>query len=158
MTPIRPMTRADKPAVMAFLSIMPEFPAADVRVAEEVIDCYLADPEGSGYYVQVAEAGSQVAAYVAYGPAPLTEGTWDIYWMAVAPERQRQGLGRRLLNFAEAEIGRARGRLILIETSSIPGYDRTRRFYLSLGYRLVCRIQDYYAPGDDKLVYEKRLR
>ena len=152
------MTIADKPVIMKYLAVMPEFPPSDVGVAEEVIDCYLSDPEQSGYSVQVAEAGTEVAGYIAYGTAPLTEGTWDIYWLAVAPGRQRQGLGRSLLEFAEGEIGRAQGRLILIETSSIPGYDRTRRFYLSLEYLVVCRIPDYYAPGDDKLVYEKRLR
>jgi ribosomal protein S18 acetylase RimI-like enzyme len=152
------MTPADKPVVMKFLSVMPEFPPSDVVVAEEVIDSYLADPEQSGYFVQVAEMGAEVVGYVAYGPAPLTQGTWDFYWLAVDPARQRQGLGRSLLTFAEDEVARAQGRLILIETSSIPGYDRTRRFYVSLGYRLVCQISDYYAPGDDKVIYEKRLK
>lgn len=127
-------------------------------VAEEVIDSYLHDPRGSGYHTLVAESDSTIAGYICYGPTPLTEGTWDIYWMAVVPEKQGQGIGSALMTFAEDQIKKARGRLAIIETSSKPEYEKTRRFHLSHGYEVVCRIPDFYAPGDDKLILQKRLR
>lgn len=152
------MARGDKPALMRLLRATPEFKPAEVVVAEELIDYYLEDPAGSGYHIVVAEVDSSVTGYVCYGPTPLTEGTWDMYWIAVAPGAQGKGVGRALAAFAEADIDRARGRLILIETASKPQYEKTRRFYRLQGYELVCRIPDFYEPGDDKLVLQKKLR
>jgi len=127
-------------------------------VAEEVIDSYLRDPRGSGYHTLVAELDSTIAGYICYGPTPLTEGTWDIYWMAVAPEKQGKGIGGALLAHAEERIREAQGRLAIIETSSQPEYEKTRRFHLNHGYEVIGRIPDFYALGDDKLILQKRLR
>jgi len=157
-TNIRLFTKKDKPVVMRILRSMPEFTPAEVTVAEEVIDSYLADATRSGYYILVAEVDSAVAGYICYGPAPLTEGTWDIYWIVVTPEKQGQGIGRALIAFAEGKIRGAGGRLVLVETSSQPHYEETRRFYQRQGYELICQVSDFYAPGDDKLVLQKRLR
>jgi ribosomal protein S18 acetylase RimI-like enzyme len=154
---IRPMTQDDKPEVIRLLKALPEFEPPEVAVAEEVIDSYLDNPE-SGYHIQVVEVGSRVAGYVCYGPAPLTKGTWDLYWVAVSLEKQGEGTGRALMTFAEDEIRKARGRLIIIETSAKPGYEKTRRFYLSQGFEIVGRIPDFYAPGDDKLILRKQLK
>jgi ribosomal protein S18 acetylase RimI-like enzyme len=155
---IRPMIGEDKPAIMQILRATPEFKPAEVVVAEGVIDSYLHDPSGSGYHVLVAEIGSSVVGYICYGPTPLTEGTWDMYWLAVAPKEQGRGIGKALLALAENRIREAQGRLILIETSSTPQYERTRRFHHSQGYEVACRIGDFYAAGDDKLIFQKRLR
>jgi len=155
---IRPMTHDDKPEIIRFLQDLPEFEPPEIAVAEEVIDSYLDNPSRSGYHIQVAEAETRVAGYVCYGPAPLTEGTWDLYWVAVSAEKQGEGIGHVLMTFAEDEMRSAGGRHIIIETSSKLGYEKTRRFYLSQGYEIVGRIPDFYAPGDDKLILQKRLR
>jgi GNAT superfamily N-acetyltransferase len=152
------MTRDDKPAIIRLLRSLPEFEAPEIAVAEEVIDSYLNKPSESGYFVQVAEVKPKVAGYICYGLTPLTEGTWDIYWLAVSLEKQGEGIGRSLITFAEDEIKRVSGRLIIIETSSKPGYKNTRRFYLNQGYEIVSHIPDFYAPGDCKLIFRKRLR
>jgi len=157
-TKIRAMASEDKPALMQILWATPQFMPAEVLVAEELIDSYLKDSFGSGYHIFVAEIDSTVVGYICYGPTPLTEGTWDIYWMAVAKENQGRGIGRNLLNFAENGMREAHGRLALIETSSKPEYERTRRFHHSQGYELIGHIPDFYAPGDDKLIFRKRLR
>jgi ribosomal protein S18 acetylase RimI-like enzyme len=154
---LRPLGRRDKAAVMRMLRSIPEFKPAEVVVAQEVIDCYLAEPGKSGYYALVAEQENEVCGYVCYGPTPLTEGTWDIYWMAVSPPRQGRGIGGGLIAAAEKAIAGAGGRLAVIETSSLPSYDKTRRFYASHGYAEVARVPDFYAPGDDKMMLTKRL-
>jgi ribosomal protein S18 acetylase RimI-like enzyme len=155
---IRPMAHEDKPRITKILRGTPEFKPFEVVVAEEIIDSYLQDPFGSGYQILIAEVDSTVTGYICYGPTPLTEGTWDLYWEAVAPERQGQGIGSALMKSAEKEIVRAKGRLAIIETSSTPAYEKTRHFHLSQGYEIVARIPDFYAPGDDKLILQKRLR
>lgn len=151
------MSRDDRPCVANILRNTREFKPFEVEVAQELIDCYLEDPAGSGYRILVAEMDSTIIGYICYGPTPMTEGTWDIYWMAVAPERQGRGIGSALMNSAEKEIAEARGRLSIIETSSTPLYEKTRRFHLRQGYQLICTIPDFYAPGDDKLILQKRL-
>jgi GNAT superfamily N-acetyltransferase len=95
------MTPSDKPAIMKILQKTPEFKPSEVAVAEELIDSYLADAYQSGYYILVSEADSVVVGYICYGSTPLTEGTWDIYWMAVAPQMQGKGIGTALLESAE---------------------------------------------------------
>jgi GNAT superfamily N-acetyltransferase len=151
------MSRDDRPAVSKILGNTREFKPFEVEIAEELIGCYLDDPTGSGYHVLVAEVGSVLAGYICYGPTPMTKGTWDIYWMAVAPEMQGRGIGSALMKSAEQEIIRAKGRLSVIETSSTPLYEKTIRFHLGQGYEVVCRMPDFYAPGDDKLLLQKRL-
>lgn len=151
------MSPGDKPALMQILRHTPEFKPYEVVVAEEVIDGYLEDPQGTGYYALVAEDGSQIAGYICYGQTPCTVGTWDIYWIAVAGEKRGKGVGGALTKAAEDEIKRLEGRLILIETSSQPVYENTRRFYLGQKYEPVARIPDFYSPGDDLLIMRKRL-
>jgi ribosomal protein S18 acetylase RimI-like enzyme len=142
---------------MDILYDTPEFNPMDLATAIEVIEDYLEDTENSGYYTLIAEIDSKVAGYVCYGRNNMTESTWDIYWVAVAPNIQGKGIGRQLMTSAENNIQAAGGKLIILETSSTPIYDKTNRFHLSLGYKVDCRIKDFYAPGDDQIIYEKRF-
>jgi ribosomal protein S18 acetylase RimI-like enzyme len=151
------MSPGDKPALMRILRRTPEFKPYEVVVAEEVIDGYLNDPEGTGYLALAADSDAKVAGYICYGRTPCTVGTWDIYWIAVSGEARGRGIGGALTKAAEDDIIKANGRLILIETSSQPLYDNTRRFYLGRKYEPVARIPDFYAPGDDLIIMQKRL-
>jgi ribosomal protein S18 acetylase RimI-like enzyme len=143
---------------MEILRNTPEFKPSEAAVAEEVIDSYLHEPVGSGYYVLVAESDSAVVGYICFGPTPLTDGTWDLYWQAVDREKRGQGIGSALIEAAEREIKRARGRLALIETSSTPAYEKTRLFQYCHDYEIIACIPDFYSPGDDKLILQKHLR
>lgn len=154
---VRNMKRWDKPAIMRILRGSPEFTSEEMMVAEELIDSYLDRGDSSGYHTRAAEADSTIVGYVCFGPVPLTQGTWDVYWIVVAPEHQGYGVGTRLIASVEAEINGFRGRTVLVDTSSQPTYERARRFYESSGYTPVCRIPDFYGPGDDKVVFRKRL-
>lgn len=156
-TTIRPMVHKDKSTIMDILRTIREFSTEEVTVAEELIDAYLEAPSSSGYLVFVAEVDSVATGYVCYGPTPLTKGTWDVYWVAVDPGGQGQGVGRALMAFTEVKIKESQGRLVIVETSGKPDYAKTRRFYNSIEYKEAGRIADFYAPGDDKLILEKRL-
>jgi len=143
---------------MKILKDTPEFKLSEVTVAEEVIDSYLKDPANSGYYALVAEDASEIAGYICYGPTPMTDSTWDIYWEAVARPKQGKGIGSALMKVAERAIRKTKGRMAIIETSSTPAYKRTLRFHLGNGYTEIARIPDFYSPGDDKIILQKRLR
>ena len=137
---------------------MPEFKPSEVVVALEVIDCCLRDGKNSGYFILVAEDDTDITGYICYGPTPLTNGTWDLYWEAVAREKRGQGIGSVLIKAAEQKIIKAKGRLTLIETSSMLAYENTRRFYFAHGYEIIARIPDFYSPGDDKLILQKHMK
>jgi ribosomal protein S18 acetylase RimI-like enzyme len=154
---IRAMTQKDKPAVMKMLHHIPEFTSDEVDLAEEVIDTYLCDPKGSGYFILVAERDSSIVGYVCYGNVPITDRVWEAYWLGVDHNLQGQGLGRKLMGAVEESVKKAGGRLLVLDTSSKPEYDRTNEFYLRLGYKMVARIKDFYMVGDDRLTYEKRF-
>jgi ribosomal protein S18 acetylase RimI-like enzyme len=154
---IRAMKPSDKLGIMEILKITEAFTTEEVNVAEEVIDAYLADIHGSGYYIYVAESAGHILGYLCYGPTPMTQGTWDYYWMATAPEHRGKGIGSTLLKLAEQTVREADGRMILIETSSNPHYSPARNLYHSLGYEIISTIPDFYSVGDDKITFRKTL-
>ena len=153
---IRPLAQHDKPAVMGILRSTQEFEPAEVPVAEEVLDSCLASP-GNGYQSLVAEEHGAPLGFICFGMIPLTIAAYDVYWLAVKKGQRRQGVGRALLVKAETEIKIAGGYLVLIETSSKPGYRPARSFYRRCGYQAVSRIRDFYAPGDHRVTFAKKL-
>lgn len=92
-----------------------------------------------------------------YAPERLTEGTWNLYMLAVRPDRQRQGRGAALVRHVERELAARGARLLLIETSGLGRFEQTRAFYRALGYDEEARIRDFYKAGDDKVVFRKAL-
>ena len=160
-TIIRPMVAADRGGVFRILESAGNFTPEEVATALELIDEWLELGEHSGYLTYVLESqgddASEVLGYVSFGPTPLTESTYDLYWIAVDKSKHRAGVGKRLMKFTEEEIVRRGGRLLLIETSSQDTYGGTIQFYERTGYELVGKIKEYYKPGDDKLIFVKRL-
>jgi ribosomal protein S18 acetylase RimI-like enzyme len=156
---IRPMEARDKDAVLGLVRATGFFTEAEVDVAEELIDVYLEEPDQKDYDVVVVEddAGAP-AGYLTWGPTPLAEDAYDLYWMAVAPAKQGRGRGKELVRWLESEVSKHDGRVIIIETSSQPKYHGTRQFYIDLGYKEVARIPDYYRAGDDRVIYAKYFR
>jgi D-alanine-D-alanine ligase len=154
---IRRVEPRDRDTVLNLLERTGFFRPDEILIAQEVLDESLAKgPEGD-YQSFVADVGGRAVGWVCYGPTPCTLGTFDIYWIGVDPKRQGRGIGAALMEFAEEGIVHRGGRLSIVETSGRAIYDSTRQFYLRIGYPEACRIADFYAPGDDKVVYAKRL-
>ena len=159
-TRIRPLAQQDHDAVRAILENAGNFTVDEIATAIELVDEWLADGEDSGYLTYVLESTSEpypIVGYICFGEAPLTTGTYDLYWIAVDTKHHRGGFGKKLVKFAEEEIVRRDGRMLLIETSSQETYGATIKFYEGTGYELAARIRDFYKPGDDKLIFCKRL-
>src|SRR5699024_6293627 len=93
-----------------------------------------------------------------HGPTPCTLGTCDLYWIAVAPAAQRNGAGSALLQEVERRLAATDARMLLIETSSQPRYLPTRAFYERHGYVEAARVPEFYAPGDDRVIFAKRIQ
>jgi len=154
---IRPMTEADKDPILDILARTGMFTAEELDVALELIDAWLYKKEQKDYIVITALVDGKPAGYVCYGPTPATEGTFDLYWIAVDPLLQGKGIGRELLRRTEREVIAAGGELVVIETSSQEKYRPTRGFYEKNGYAIEARIKDFYRKGDDRLIFTRRF-
>lgn len=100
----------------------------------------------------------ELAGFACYGPTPGTDRTYDLYWIAVHPAAQGTGSGTILLNEVERRLKGQNARLVIVETSSRSDYKNTRGFYLHRGYVESARSCDFYAPGDDRITFTKRLQ
>ena len=111
----------------------------------------------SGYYFLSCREGQRVIGFACYGPRALTQGTFDLFWIATAPTTARQGVGRALLERVVQDVKAMQGRLIIAETSGHPDYAPARDFYEKHNYQCAAVITDFYAPGDDLVVYVYRI-
>jgi ribosomal protein S18 acetylase RimI-like enzyme len=124
--------------------------------AIELVDLAL-QPNNPDYKILVADRDGTLVGYVCYGPTPMTEGTYDLYWIASDPEVRGQGVGASLVSGMEADLRRQTARIIRVETSATEAYGPTRGFYASMKYGEEARIRDFYKVGDDLIILTKRL-
>jgi ribosomal protein S18 acetylase RimI-like enzyme len=154
---IRPLLRTDREPILRLIRATGVFSEDEAAIAAELIDIVLDKPGQKDYEIAVYDEGDQPLGYTCIGPTPGTQGTFDLYWIAVDPALHGRGIGRELDLHVERSVREQNGRLIVAETSSTPRYDATRLFYKRRGYAELSRITDYYRPGDDLVVYGKYL-
>lgn len=157
ITAIRYTVQKDREPILKLLADTRFFRQDELEVAREVLDDALKGGPAGHYQSFTLTENGKAVGWVCLGATPCTLGTFDVYWLGVAPGCQGKGYGRALLVHAEKVIRRRKGRLIVIETSGHSLYDSTRGFYLALGYREVARVPDFYNPGDARVIYTKVL-
>ncbi|MGB8214230.1 MAG: GNAT family N-acetyltransferase [Anaerolineales bacterium] len=151
-------TQADGSQIHTINAGISIFSAEEVQCVDELFDEYLAEgADQSGYYFLVDKVEQQVLGYTCYGPRALTNRTYDLYWIAVDAQTHSHGVGRGLLAATEEAIRLLSGRLLVVETSGLPEYVPTRAFYLATGYTLEATLKDFYAEGDDLVIFTKHL-
>jgi ribosomal protein S18 acetylase RimI-like enzyme len=123
----------------------------EIRVAIEMADT----PED--YSAFGAELDGKVRGFLCVGKTALTVSTWYLYWIAVHPEQQGTAMARDLQLYAEQFIRERGGERVVLETSGRADYARTRRFYEKAGYDLIGQIPDFYKPGDDCVIFCKKI-
>lgn len=133
------------------------FSDAEVAIALELVDAFIAEGTRSGYHFLVCEQGGELLGFSTYGPIPGTASSYDLYWIAVHRRHQRRGLGVLILAETEARIRALGGTRVYAETSGRDLYHPTRSFYDGNGYAQEARIKNYYGHGDDQVIYGKVL-
>jgi ribosomal protein S18 acetylase RimI-like enzyme len=152
---LRALRAADRDAIERMTRAVGVFQDHEVPVALEVFEASLR-PGQTDYETLGAEADGRLAGWICWGATPCTEGTWDLYWLAVDPALHGAGIGTALVDEMERRLA-GRARLIVVETGGRAAYDGTRAFYLARGYRVAATIPDFYAPGDAQVVFVKTL-
>jgi GNAT superfamily N-acetyltransferase len=155
---LRHLSAADRGRIEEITRAVGLFRPDEIPVALEVFDeAVRAGPRGEPYSALGADVDGRLAGWICWGPTPCTLGTYDLYWMAVDPALQGAGIGTALVLEMERRLA-GLARLIIVETAGRPDYAATRRFYECRGYRPTANIPDFYAPGDDQVVYVKEVR
>jgi ribosomal protein S18 acetylase RimI-like enzyme len=152
------LVEKDRASLLSMLIKTRSFTSAEIDVAMELIDIVLKDQIQKDYQIYcMVDDQDQAIGYICYGPTPMTQGTFDLYWIAVDPDFQKQGVGSNLLDFLGKVVKELKGRMILADTSFIPHYEKTQNFYLRNGFQEVARVPDYYYPGNDRVTFCRRL-
>ncbi len=155
---IRPLISQDKDKILRLLRQRGTFTEREVQVALEVIDETLRQPEGKDYHIFCTDDGLDcLIGYICFGPIPLTDNCYDLYWIAVDKRFARKGIGGKLLGFMEEFVIRKGARHIYVDTSSTPPSEPARSFYEKHGYHVGCVLNDFYREGDHKMIFMKEV-
>jgi ribosomal protein S18 acetylase RimI-like enzyme len=151
---IRPATPDDTAALLAIAAAIGFDPAELALLHQLLIDSF-SDRSPSFCLTDDDEHYDPVG--VAYcEPERMTDQTWNLQLIAMHPDHQGQGRGGQLLRHVEATLKARGGRLLLVET--LASFNQARAFYLKNGFEEEARIRDFYAAGDDKIVFRKVLK
>jgi ribosomal protein S18 acetylase RimI-like enzyme len=154
---IRHVTPSDTPGLLAVCKSTGLFPPDEIAALRKLFDDYHATNAGSGHQALAYEEGGRLVAVVYFTPKEMTDRTWELLMIMVDTTRQGQGIGSRMLQAVEDAVRTASGRMLLIETSSLSEFEKTRSFYRKHGYTEAAHIPDYYANGVGKVSFTKLL-
>ena len=156
VTEIRTFTPEDRRALLDILKSGDVFKKDEIDVAMELIDDSIENPK-SDYWIRVATLDRKVVGYICFGPTPMTEATYDLYWIVTHQEATGKGVATGLIGAMESELSKKPGTAIRVETSQTEGYGAARKLYEKCNYPETARFKDFYKKGDDLIVYFKKL-
>jgi GNAT superfamily N-acetyltransferase len=152
---IRPTIPDDATVLVNITQDTGLFKPIEIQALREVLDDYHADNQHAGHRCVTAEEKGQILGFAYFAPAAMTDRSWYLWWIVVRQDLQARGIGSDLLKYVEREIDALKGRVLFVETGSLPHYELTRRFYIKHGYEKHALLQDYYADGDSMVVFRK---
>jgi GNAT superfamily N-acetyltransferase len=155
---IRPTLPQDTAALLEITRGTGLFLDIDIEALDNVLEAYHGHYHTAGHHCYTALEHDQPIGFVYYAPAAMTDRTWYLWWIVVSKTVQAKGIGGKMLRQAEDGARADNGRLLMVETSGLPSYDLTRKFYLKHKYDLVATLPDYYADGHDMVIFRKRLQ
>ena len=155
---IKPITHHDRMKILSLLRQTGVFNESEITVAMEIVDLVLARKDGGDYqtFSSYDDMG-RFRGYICFGPIPMTDRRYDLYWIAIDPQVRGSGVAAELVGFMEKQVARQGGGKIYVDTASTPPYTPARRFYEKQGYTRVCTLDDFYREGDSKVIFMKNI-
>ncbi|MEJ2013519.1 MAG: GNAT family N-acetyltransferase [Anaerolineales bacterium] len=157
MTHITGTIAEDAGAILAIARSEPLFTPQEAAIVAELLRDYIEREDRNGYFFLSAYQDSELVGFACYGPTPMTHGTYDLYWIAVASAWKGHGIGRQLLEAVEQRVRQLDGHLLVLDTSGRTDYAGTRAFYERLGFVRTAIVPDFYDAGDDLVIYTHHL-
>jgi len=155
---IKPITRHDRKKILDLLTQTGVFNKKEIVVAMEIVDLVLAEKDGGDYQTfSYYDATGRFMGYICFGPIPMADLRYDLYWIAVDRQVRGKGVAAELVGFMEKQIARQGGGKVYVDTSSTPPYEAARGFYEKEGYSRVCVLDNFYRPGDGKIIFMKNI-
>ncbi len=154
---IRPTEPADTQSLVALAAKTDVFKPLELVALEEVLCDYFATNKALGHRSISLVVEGKIQGFAYFAPAAMTDRTWYLWWIAVTTDVQTRGIGSQMIAHVEQEIREQRGRVLLVETSSLAHYEPARKFYTKHGYAQEATLRGYYAAGDDMVVFSKQL-
>jgi ribosomal protein S18 acetylase RimI-like enzyme len=151
------VTEVDINAIKKIVQETKVFNKEEMDLAEELLIEGLKQGEEGYYKFLLAEDKNNIKGYICYAKIMGTEGTYEIYWIAVNIESQGTGIGKALMEEAEKKIKLEGGRRVFLATSSRIDYTKAHRLYEKHGFKRVAVLENYYDNGNHQLIYGKSL-
>ena len=150
---IRAIELTDLPALKTVIDANQLFPST---MLDEMTSDYFNHKNSDDYWFTYDDDKPVAIGYCA--PEKMTEGTWNLYLIAVHPDYQGLGYGTSMLNYIEQKLAKRGARLLLVETSGLETFEGTRKFYQKCGYEKEAQIREFYQAGEDKIIFRKLLQ
>lgn len=157
---IEPALSTDTSQIMLIAERTGVFSREEQGVLQELLDVYLHPGPNDAYeFVVYRDAPSNsVAGFGCYGPIPMADRIWDMYWLGVDPAHQGKGIGNIIMKTVEEDLAKRGARAIYLETSDSDHYRAARNLYERRAYERIAHFQDYYAVGEGKVIFKKNLQ
>jgi ribosomal protein S18 acetylase RimI-like enzyme len=151
------ITMDDWPAIRALVLKTGVFSEREVEVVRELMDDTVNRPTWGNYRFWIAEAEGEIAGFTCVSPIHVTPDRYEIYWMAVDPAFHGLGCASQLVELTTNCLRKLGAQKLYVETSTRDVYEAARKFYRAAGFVLEATLPDYYADGDGKAVFAKRI-
>jgi ribosomal protein S18 acetylase RimI-like enzyme len=146
---IRPLAPTDIPDIARWVAETPLWQR--YRVTAESFAQRLRDGLEAGATIFVAERADVVLGFVWFVARGAFNRSAYSHLIGVRPDARASGIGRALMEFAEARA-ESRDIFLLVSDFNVDA----QRFYTRLGYRQVGKLEDYVMQGVSELIFWKR--
>ena len=150
---IRPVVAKDLADLKTVIDASELFPS---DMLEDMMSDYFSNDKSQEIWL-TSTIEDRTVSIVYSAPEKMTEGTWNLYLIAVHPDYQGQGIGTAMVQHVEQMLSKQGERILLVETSGLDCFAKTRSFYQRCGYEEEARIREFYQAGEDKIVFRKSL-
>lgn len=152
--PVREAKPSDMTAMKSIIDSTGLFPS---EMLDEMVAPFFEGNEAAETWL-IIEHLDEVVGLAYCASERMTEGTKNLLLIAVHQDKQDCGYGTALLTQLESKLKDRSNRVLLVETSGLPEFHATRRFYVKNGYTEEARIRHFYKEGEDKIVFWKHLQ
>ncbi len=156
ITTIRPAKTDDTETIMNLAEAVGLFEGEELEELGGMLTGYFEGSLGENHSWIVCDDDGVVGVGY-FAPEQYAYGVYNLYFIAVHPKYQGKGNGSLMLNHVEKTLTEKGQRLLLVETSGLPNFELTRKFYRKQGYEEEARIREFYKAGDDKIIFRKAL-